>query len=193
MSEIYVSVDIEMDGPIPGKYSMLSLGAAAFQADKQIVGTFSINFETLPHAITDPETMRWWQDYPEAWQEARKNPQPPAQAVESFNTWVRALPGKPVFVAYPAGSDFLFVQWYLYNFIGDSPFGYKALDMRSYAMAMLKQPFYQSGKKQMPSSWFDPLPHTHVALDDAISQGHLFCNMLQENLNIEQNEEGKNE
>ena len=28
-------------------------------------------------------------------------------------------------------------------------------------------------------AWFDQgLPHTHVALDDAIEQGHLFCNML---------------
>jgi len=30
--------------------------------------------------------------------------------------------------------------------------------------------------------WFDPLPHRHVALDDAIEQGALFCNMLRENL-----------
>jgi hypothetical protein len=28
--------------------------------------------------------------------------------------------------------------------------------------------------------WFDPLPHTHRALDDAIEQGALFCNMLAE-------------
>ena len=27
----------------------------------------------------------------------------------------------------------------------------------------------------------DHLPHTHVALDDAIAQGALFCNMLKEN------------
>jgi hypothetical protein len=35
-------------------------------------------------------------------------------------------------------------------------------------------------KKNMPRHWFDPLPHTHVALDDAIGQGALFCNMLAE-------------
>jgi len=33
----------------------------------------------------------------------------------------------------------------------------------------------------MPSEWFDPVPHTHVALDDAIEQGQLFCNMLSAN------------
>ena len=29
--------------------------------------------------------------------------------------------------------------------------------------------------------WFDPIKHTHVALDDAIEQGALFCNMLRAN------------
>jgi len=29
------------------------------------------------------------------------------------------------------------------------------------------------------------LPHTHVALDDAIEQGAMFCNMLKENLDRE--------
>ncbi len=30
--------------------------------------------------------------------------------------WVKSLPGTPVFVAYPAGFDFLFVYWYLIRF-----------------------------------------------------------------------------
>ncbi len=37
-------------------------------------------------------------------------------------------------------------------------------------------------KRNMPKKWFDALPHNHVALDDAIEQGALFCNMLKANL-----------
>lgn len=37
----------------------------------------------------------------------------------------------------------------------------------------------------MPKHWFDSLPHTHRALDDAIEQGALFCNMLAELRNVE--------
>jgi hypothetical protein len=48
-------------------------------------------------------------------------------------------------------------------------------------MAMLKTGYRESTKKNMPKRWFDELPHTHVALDDAIEQGALFCNMLREN------------
>jgi hypothetical protein len=33
----------------------------------------------------------------------------------------------------------------------------------------------------MPPEWLEALPHTHVALDDALEQGRLFCNMLEAN------------
>jgi hypothetical protein len=33
----------------------------------------------------------------------------------------------------------------------------------------------------MPKHWFDLLPHSHVVLDDAIAQGALFYNMLEDN------------
>ena len=35
--EIYVSTDVESDGPIPGPNSMLSFASAAFTADKQLL------------------------------------------------------------------------------------------------------------------------------------------------------------
>ena len=92
------------------------------------------------------------------------------------------MPGRPVFVAYPTGFDFLFVYWYLIRFTGESPFSHSALDIRSYAMAVLKKDYRESSKKNMPKNWFDPEKHSHVALDDAIEQGTLFCNMLRENL-----------
>ncbi len=54
MREIYVSTDVETDGPIPGPHSMLSIGSAAFLADKSLVGTFTANLETLPGATGHP-------------------------------------------------------------------------------------------------------------------------------------------
>ena len=53
--------------------------------------------------------------------------------------------------------------------------------MKSFAMAVLRSDYRASTKRHMPRDWFDPLPHTHVALDDAIAQGALFCNMLRAN------------
>lgn len=178
MHEIYVSTDVETDGPIPGPHSMLSLGSAAYSSHKKLIDTFEANFETLPDAISCPETMLWWNSQPEAWAACRADLEAPQTAIERYVKWLDGLPGKPVFVGYPAVFDFQFVYWYLIRFAGRSPFSHSAIDIKSYAMAMLKRPFRSVSKRSMPRRWFDDHPHTHCALDDAIEQGALFCNML---------------
>jgi hypothetical protein len=95
-----------------------------------------------------------------------------------YVAWLKSLPGNPVFVAYPAAYDFLFVYWYLIRFAGESPFSHSALDIKTYAMALLGKGYRDCVKRSMPAKWFDDIPHTHVALDDALGQGALLCNML---------------
>ncbi len=160
---------------------MLSFGSAAYTADKQLVSTFSANLETLDGAAAHPRTAAWWATQPEAWAACRSNLEKPELAMRRYVGWIKTLKARPVFVAYPAGFDFLFVYWYLIRFVGDSPFSHSALDMKSYAMAVLRTEYRESTKRNMPKEWFDKLPHNHVALDDAIEQGALFCNMLQFN------------
>ena len=178
--EIYVSTDVEADGPIPGMNSMLSFGSAAYLADKTLIGTFTANLETLPGAVEAAKTMEWWKSQPEAWKDCRQNLQPPEKAMKDYLAWLKALPGLPVFVGYPAAYDFLFVYWYLIRFTGESPFSHSALDIKTLAMALLKCDYREATKKNMPKQWLDALPHSHRALDDAIEQGTLFCNMLRE-------------
>ena len=179
-NEIYVSTDVETDGPIPGPHSMLSFASAAFLADKTLVSTFSANLETLPGATGHPKTMEWWKSQPKAWEATRENARQPDAAMSEYAAWLNELPGKPVFVAYPAGFDFTFIYWYLHRFTGDSPFSHSALDVKTLAMAILGCGYRDSTKRNMPRRWFSDRPHTHVALDDAIGQGELFCNMLRE-------------
>jgi hypothetical protein len=178
--ELYVSTDVEADGPIPGPHSMLSFASAVYTADKQRVATFTANLETLPGASGHPDTMAWWGSQPAAWAACRTDPQPPEAVMPAYARWLEELPGKPVFVAYPAGFDFTFVYWYLHRFAGRCPFSHAALDVKTLAMAALGTRFHETAKRAMPRRWFDPLPHTHVALDDAIEQGALFCNILAE-------------
>jgi hypothetical protein len=180
--EIYISTDVETDGPIPGPHSMLSLGAAAYRANKTLISTFSVNLETLPGAVGHPDTMEWWKGRQKQWEACRQDIKPPKEAMTSFVKWVEAIKGSPVFVGYPATFDFMFVYWYLINFVGRSPFSFSALDIKSYVMAVLKTPFRKSTKRNMPHRWFAGLPkHTHISVDDAIEQGALFCNVLAEN------------
>lgn len=180
-SEVYVSTDVETNGPIPGVYSMLSFASAAFLADKTLLGTFAANLSTLDGATADPRALEWWKDRSQAYEAARVNAENPELAMRRYVVWLKALPGRPVFVGYPASFDFTFVYWYLMRFAGESPFGYSALDIKTYAMALLKKPYRETTKRTMPDDWFDDLPHTHHALDDALEQGALFCNILAAN------------
>lgn len=54
--EIYVSTDVETDGPIPGPHSMLSFASAAYTAGKDLLATFSANLVPLAGACGDAAT-----------------------------------------------------------------------------------------------------------------------------------------
>src|ERR1041385_4637774 len=161
---------------------MLSFGSAAYDSNKTLLATFSANLLTLPGAGTDPRTMEWWKSQPGAWEECQRDKRDPAEVMPEYVRWLKALPGRPVFVAYPAAYDFMFVYWYMIRFAGESPFSHSALDIKTFAMALMGTGYRDATKRNMPKKWFDQRPHTHVALDDAIEQGALFCNMLDERL-----------
>ena len=184
MSEIYVSVDVETDGPIPGRNSMLSVGAYAFRWDKPTkafvdLGTYSVNLLELPGATPDPDTQEWWRGRPEAWAKLQVNRREPDEATAEFDAWVRSLGGKPVCVAFPAGFDFTFLYWYLVSHLGPgkSPFSFSCLDIKSYAMAVLGESYRDCTKRLLKPFIPDNLPHTHIAVEDALEQGKMFQNL----------------
>jgi hypothetical protein len=181
--EIYFSCDIESDGPIPGPYSMLSFGAAAFTEAGALLDTFEMNLQLLVEATQDPSTMEWWSKQGDAYAKTRVNAIQPPEAMKRFVFWVKTLSEsrncKPVFVGYPTGFDFMFVYWYLIRFAKESPFSFSALDMKSFAMPILDLKYRDCTKKNWPKEWTETEhKHTHVALDDAIEQGEMFMHML---------------
>lgn len=184
MEEIYISTDVEADGPIPGQNSMLSFGSAAYTKEKVLISTFEANLECLHGATADVETEKWWKTQPEAWAYCRSNLQSPETAMHNYVDWLNSLSGTLVFVGYPVAYDFMFIYWYLMKFVGKSPFSHSALDIKTLAMVALNTNYQSVSKKIMPKEWFDELPHTHKPLDDAIEQGALFCNMLNALKNI---------
>ena len=176
--EIYVSTDIETDGPVPGRHSLLSIASAAFKPDGRLLGTFTANLDLLPGAHADPKTTVFWQGEPAAWAACRLDPRPPGEVFPEYAAWLKALPAKPVFVGFPVAFDYPFVQWYLARYAGEDPFRFAAIDVRSYAMGRLGTAYRETGRHMLPKDWLSSRPHTHIALDDAIEQGEIFCNML---------------
>lgn len=178
-ADIYLSVDIEADGPIPGPHSMLSLGAAVFNLERELLATFAVNLRPLPDATPHPDTMAFWAKNPVPYAATQTDQRDPAEAMNDYRAFIDQLPRRPVFVGYPAAFDHMWHHWYLQRFTGADPCGFAPLDLKSYAAAMLRVPFRHAAKRGFPQAWFAGAPsHDHTALTDAIGQGVLAINML---------------
>lgn len=157
---------------------MLSFGSAAYRADKTVVATYSATLATPPGAVTDDRTMKWWATRPEAWERARRDARPPEIVMPEYASWLEALPGRPVFVGYPAAFDFLYVYWYLMRFAGRSPFSHSALDIKTLAMSMLGCGYRDAVKRNMPLGVVRrSAPHARGTRRRP-RPGALFCNLL---------------
>lgn len=178
--EVYVSVDIETTGPIPGKYSMISIGAVAYDSRTlKEVGSFYDHLNELGGAGRDADTMVWWAQHQEAWDKQRLNPELPQRVMENFEKWLKSLEARPIFVAWPAGFDFTFTHWYFHAFLGKDPFGFSALDMKTMAWTLLGGSY--NGCWERAQQLWDPeymIPMNHIAVNDARRQGVMFCNMM---------------
>ena len=182
--ECYVSVDIEADGPVPGTHSMLSLGAAAFDAEGKLHDTWTANLEQLAGATEHPRTMRWWAAHADAWEAARANPQSPNGAIPKFVAWAEGLRsnvGWPVMVAFPAAFDAMWVEWYCHRFAGASPFRRRCIDLRTLAMVAMGAGYREAGKTTLPRHWRAGTgTHSHLAGADAAEQGRLLFRIVRE-------------
>jgi hypothetical protein len=183
--DIYISADLEADGPIPGRHSMLSLGLA-------VAGVFGPGgFEARdPEADTFYRELRPISDHfdPDALRVARLDRarlvaegEAPRRALGAAADWIRTVAGprRPVMVAYPLGFDWMFLQWYFVAFRGESPFGHAScLDIKTLCQQRLGAVLDLTAKSRLPAELRPSRPHTHNALDDAIEQAELLARLL---------------
>ena len=191
--ELYISVDIEANGTHPPRYSMISLGAVAIErapkhsADYfEIVGTFEVNIEPLTSNTYGP-TMEWWKKHPKAWEYTQKDQKTPREAMNAFHLWLLGLqsvnPGaRFTFVGYPACYDFMWVNWYMNEFLGSSkPFNFAGLDIKTLNMLVLDCDYSRvsRSKSEKKIGFKSEVVHTHKALDDARGQADHFAHVLE--------------
>jgi hypothetical protein len=58
--------DVELNGPIPGRHSMIVFASAAVTPGGHQYGEFEVILGQLDGASPDPETMADWKTQPEA-------------------------------------------------------------------------------------------------------------------------------
>ncbi|WP_371618633.1 3'-5' exoribonuclease domain-containing protein [Streptomyces sp. NBC_00454] len=182
---VYISVDIEADGPIPGPYSMISFGAAvagrqsgpSYTAADPEQDTFYRELRPISEAFVPEALAVSGLDRDRLLREGAE----PAVAMAEFRAWVREVSAgaQPVMCGYPASFDWTFLYWYLMSFGGESPFGHSGcLDMKTLYAAKARIPLRSAVKRHMPAHLLSSRPHTHHALDDAIEQAELMSSLM---------------
>ncbi|MFH1854567.1 MAG: exonuclease domain-containing protein, partial [Candidatus Omnitrophota bacterium] len=131
----YVMVDIEADGPIPGDYSMISLGAVIVEPSlsKTFYGKLKpISEKWVPEALkvsgfTREETLGF---------------ENPKSVMERFFVWIgENLKDRPIFISDNNGFDWQFVNWYFHHFLGQNPFGFSSMNLGSLYKGLIHDTF----------------------------------------------------
>lgn len=173
--EVFISVDIEASGPIPGEYDLLSIGMcridqpeAQFYCELKPV-SFKFNAKALEVAGFHLQDLA-------------KNGTDPATAMQNCAAWLNdnlLNAETPIFVGLNAGFDWSFINYYFHKYTGHNPFGVASLDIKSMYFGAFGSHWFETRAKHM-SKVLNPKTHgNHHALQDAIFQAELFHLMLQ--------------
>lgn len=174
--DIYISVDIEANGPIPGEYSMVEVGAYNIETEdtfSNLIKPLNDQFEQSAMNVIkyDMDSLFVLGD-------------PAKDVMERFSTWVKDQydwkTERPVFVGFNAGFDWMFTNWYFLKFLSYNPFGINCLDVKSYYAGKTGCCWSKTTKRNMrPKSITSGLQHTHEAVDDAKEQGIIFKRIME--------------
>lgn len=170
MREQFISVDVEASGPIPGEYSLLTIGACSVDDDSK---TFHIQLKPLNrNAVPEAMVVTGL-----SLDQLEKDGHAPADAMAAFAAWIRETvdkDAKPVFVGLNASFDWSFVNYYFVRFASQNPFGFAALDIKALYMGATGCMWGQTGSSQISKRVNPTRKGTHNALEDALYQAELF-------------------
>jgi hypothetical protein len=164
-------VDVEADGPIPGHYSMVSLGAVA--VDRALDRTF--------YAELRPISERW---DPQALavsgvsREQHLGFGDPAEAMREFDRWIASTSrGRPVLASDNLAFDWQFVNWYFHAFLGRNPFGWSGRRIGDLYCGLVKD---------LHASWkhLRRTPHDHHPVNDARGDAEALLAMVEMGLKL---------
>lgn len=171
----FICVDIETAGPNPTEFSMLSIGAALVEDPLQSfyieLQPFNGNHEAESDRIHGLSIM----------QLLEKGTEPKA-AMQQFADWVSEVADrrKPVFVAFNAPFDWMFVNDYFHSYLDRNPFGHRALDIKAVFMGMHGVDWEETTYDKVSRYYRLPPALSHHAEADARQGAELFAAMLNE-------------
>ena len=155
MSKIIV-VDVEADGEILGKYSMVCFGAVLVDKEGKLNNTFYGKLKPIstlykPDALAISGFTR----------EEHENFDDPEEVMINFNNWLNSL-GTDTKILYSDNNQFdgAWINYYFHTYLGKNPFGFSSHRIGNIFQGWFNDPFYKWKKHRITT-------HTHNPVDDA--------------------------
>ncbi len=183
---VYFSIDVEASGPVPGLYNLVSIGAVPVARSgagwKPDDGPFYVELRPIVPGF-DPGAMAV-HGIPR--DRLEKEGVPPHAAMRRLTEFVedriRGQRADPIFVGHNAVFDWAYINYYYEHHFLRNPFGYKALELKSFASGRLGIEFADSSKERLQELLAGVPPQdaalVHRADYDALYQAHILCALL---------------
>ncbi|MCK5318008.1 MAG: 3'-5' exonuclease [Anaerolineales bacterium] len=171
----YISVDVETAGPHPNSFALLSIGACmVYDLDR------ALYLELQPdRPAYDPQAL---EISGLSLETLAEDGIPAREAMRQFDEWlsVNSPPDeKPVFVAFNAAFDWMFIHDYFHKYLGHNPFGHSALDIKALYMGATGTQWAETSHNAITQQFQLPTHLEHHALQDARDQAMIFRKILE--------------
>lgn len=168
--EIFISVDVETAGPIPGEFSLLSIGACVVFDPAR---TFACELKPI-NRNADPKAL---EVTGLSLDELFRTGLDPSEAMRRFKDWLMTVAGADrtvVFVGLNAPFDWSFVNYYFHRFGDGNPFGFTALDIKALYMGLTGCDWTDTRSSKIAERLNPVTKGDHTPLRDAQYQAELF-------------------
>jgi hypothetical protein len=160
----YIVVDVESDGPIPHKYSMVCFGAVVVEhtLSKTFFGkTKPVSDIWIPEAL---EVSGYTRNEHLSFHESQ-------DVMQQFSDWLKAnSKNQPVFVSDNPAYDWQWINYYFHYYLGKNPFGWSGRRITDLYCGMMKD---TSAKwKHMRKT-----KHDHNPVNDAMGNAEALLQM----------------
>ncbi|MEJ8841530.1 3'-5' exoribonuclease [Lacibacter sp. H375] len=153
----YIVVDVESDGPIPNKYSMICFGAVVVEPTltKTFYGKVKpISTQWIPEALAVSSISR----------EQHEQFDEPKETMERFSEWLSVnSDGRPIFISDNLAFDWQWINYYFHFFTGKNPFGFSGRRIGDLYCGMKMDTGVNSEWKKL----FRKTVHDHNPVNDA--------------------------
>lgn len=170
--KLWISVDVEADGPVPGLYSMVCFGAVI--VEPELKRTFKGFTKPLPEAGCNMEALAV-SGYT---REQTMQFQDPLKTMTEFDNWLHDnCDERPIFVADNNGFDWAYINYYFHKFLGRNPFGFSSRNLGDLYKGMCRNTHVNF--KHLRTT-----RHTHDPVQDAMGNAEALLEMQKNGLRI---------